>query len=68
MYSRVGILAYGMFQGGIYATPLQLSAEDDDPDLLAALRNTLDWCTNEVHTLSHMYAITFGARATPTRW
>ncbi|XP_075991565.1 tyrosine-protein kinase Abl isoform X2 [Anticarsia gemmatalis] len=35
-------------KGGIYATPLHLAADDEDPDLLAALRNTLDWCTNEV--------------------
>ncbi|KAH9638360.1 hypothetical protein HF086_006540, partial [Spodoptera exigua] len=34
---------------GIYATPLQPAPDDaDDADLLAALRNTLDWCTNEV--------------------
>ncbi|CAB3255246.1 unnamed protein product [Arctia plantaginis] len=34
-------------KSGIYATPLHLT-DEEDPDLLAALRNTLDWCTNEV--------------------
>ncbi|KAJ8738075.1 hypothetical protein PYW08_000670 [Mythimna loreyi] len=34
---------------GIYATPLPPGADDaGDAELLAALRTTLDWCTNEV--------------------
>lgn len=35
-------------KGGIYATPLQVADEEEEVDVLAALRHTLDWCTNEV--------------------
>lgn len=45
---------------GIYATPLATAAaaadDADDAGLLAALRSTLDWCTNEVTRACHARA------------
>ncbi|KAL0851706.1 hypothetical protein ABMA28_000031 [Loxostege sticticalis] len=35
-------------KGGIYATPLAALAPDDEDDVLASLRASLEWCTNEV--------------------
>lgn len=40
---------------GIYATPLHAADDADDTDLLAALRNTLDWCTNEVRAHYNLF-------------
>lgn len=54
---------------GIYATPLQPGADDaDDADLLAALRTSLDWCTNEVthvtlhHTINYLHQLRYAAK------
>ncbi|CAH2035114.1 unnamed protein product, partial [Iphiclides podalirius] len=48
--NKPSVRARPLGKGGIYATPLAASAgeADTDGDALAALRASLEWCTNEV--------------------
>lgn len=49
--SKPAVRARPLPKTGIYATPLAPPATDGDEDALAALRASLEWCTNEVITI-----------------